>query len=86
MEDRQYHMIKKLLLMMIELEESSPQDWEKIFSIGDDALKYIVENELERELDPYFIKFLDDSDVRKKDSKFGGYQRRVIMNLLQHSR
>jgi len=75
-------MIKSLILEIIEIERSTSPDWDHSFSIGDDALRYITENDLGDDVDSYVIKFLDDADIRRKDVAFGDYQRNAVLQAI----
>lgn len=79
MDSKHRDKIRSAIVEMVNLERAQSPDWERIFLIGDETLRYICENDLADKLDSYVIKYLDDSDVRQKDVKFGEYQRTVVL-------
>jgi hypothetical protein len=75
--------IAKSILEMLCLEESPYPDWTVIFGIAENAIRFIVENELGEGFDSYVIKFFDDADIRSKDTGYGNYQRRKIRGIAE---
>ena len=67
---------------MIRLEASASPNWALINEIGGNALRIIVDNGMEKDLDGYIIKYLDDADIREKDSDYGDYQRKVVTEIV----
>lgn len=75
--------IKQLILQMVKVESSDPPRWDLSNSLAGEALTIITKKELGGVLDPYVIKYLDDINIRKQDSRFGNHQRKKVVEAVQ---
>lgn len=82
MKRNQRSKVEDAIREIISIEESASPDWSSVFEIADEVLRFIVDNKIDGKFDPYIVKFLDDSDVRKKDTHYGEYQRKKVLNLI----
>jgi hypothetical protein len=71
--------------MIVDLENQPNPNWSDIFIQCEDTIDFIIHNNMESVIDNYFIKYLDDADIRAKDEKYANYQRQKILNIMKHS-
>lgn len=54
--------------------ETSGESWEKIISLSDTLVQYIVSHDLIECVDPVLYQYLEDYDVRIKDATYAIHQ------------
>lgn len=84
MTPEQLEFIKNTVENVCRLETSIDPNYDIIEKICDDGISYINENRVDIDVDNYIYKFLEDCDIRKKDTEYGNYQRAVVTDLLNH--
>lgn len=71
-----------IIIQVLELEDKSRPDWDLIGQLCDSEIARLNETGLEDQVNGLPYQFLEDYDIRRKDSVYGDNQRKKIRQLL----
>jgi DNA gyrase/topoisomerase IV subunit A len=73
---------KGVIRDLLEMEEQSRPDWPTIGEICDSEIARINETGLGAKINGLPYQFLEDYDIRRKDSRYGDHQREQVREML----